>query len=345
MCAGYFRYDRGYVPDFPGLAEFRGTVVHPQHWPAALDVTGKRVVVVGSGATAVTLVPELAKVAAKVTMLQRSPSYVVSLPSVDGVAERLKTVLPARAAHRVVRWKNIGVGTAFYKFCQGWPGAARRLIRHRLKGAVGDAVDVDVHFAPTYAPWDQRLCLVPDGDLFAAIAGRKAVVVTDRIEAFHASGIRLGSGADLPADVVVLATGLELQFAGGATVEVDGRPVSLPSTRMYMGAMLSDIPNLAFVMGYTNASWTLKCELVCDYVARVLQHMRDRGYRVACPREDAGMADRPAIQMSSGYLRRAIGRLPRQGTRDPWQLHQDYLRDRRLYRRHPIEDGVLELRV
>jgi monooxygenase len=345
VCAGYYRYDQGHTPELPGIERFVGQVIHPQHWPEDLDVAGKRVVVIGSGATAVTLVPELAKAGAQVTMLQRTATYVLAMPSEDRIAEAIKALLPARLAHRVVRWRSILQGAAFYQFCQRFPGAARRLLLAGVRRGVGDAVDVDPHFDPPYRPWDQRLCLVPDGDLFEAIKAGRAAVVTDRIEGFTEGGVRLGSGDVLEADVVVTATGLELQFFGGAAVEVDGQAVELGATRMYRGAMLSDVPNVAFVMGYTNASWTLKCELVCGYVARVLRHMRDHGYtRVTPRRTDPAVGDQPALELTSGYVRRAAGRLPTQGTEEPWRLHQDYLRDRRLYRRAPIEDGVLELR-
>lgn len=344
VCAGYFRYDRGFTPEFPGRDRFGGPVVHPQHWPADLDVAGKRVVIIGSGATAVTLAPELAKAGARVTLLQRSPTYVVSLPSEDAVAERLKARLPAGVAHRMVRWKNIVVGSAFYTFCQRFPKTARRVLRSRLRQGVGDQIDIDVHFNPTYDPWDQRLCLVPDGDLFQAIASGGVTVVTDRVATFTETGLTLESGATLPADVVVMATGLELQFLGGAGLEVDGLPIEMPATRMYMGTMMSDVPNAAFVFGYTNASWTLKCELVCQYVTRVLRHMEDRGYtRVVPRRTDPAITDGPAIQMTSGYFQRAIHLFPTQGSRTPWRLYQNYFRDRWLYRRRPIDDGVLEL--
>ncbi|MEQ1508356.1 MAG: NAD(P)/FAD-dependent oxidoreductase, partial [Myxococcota bacterium] len=261
----------------------------------------------------------------------------------DAVAEGLKAALPAQAAHDAARFKNIVLGSAFYTFCQRFPGAARRLLRAGVRAAVGDAVDVDVAFNPRYGPWDQRLCLVPDGDLFAALKSGSVRIVTDTIDRVTDAGVVVSSGDVLPADVIVTATGLELQFLGGATVEVDGAPIALASTRMYMGAMLSGVPNAAFVMGYTNASWTLKCELVCGFVARVLRHLRDHGLTRATPRWTGGHEDRPAIEMSSGYFRRAVDLLPRQGTHDPWRLHQAYFTDRRLYRRHRVDDGVLEL--
>ncbi|MEZ4238547.1 MAG: NAD(P)/FAD-dependent oxidoreductase [Myxococcota bacterium] len=344
ICAGYYRYDQGYTPDFPGMARFRGRIVHPQRWPDDLALDGKRVVVIGSGATAVTLVPELAKAGAQVTMVQRSPTYMVSMPSVDRTAERLRRVLPERAAYGAVRWRNILGSTAFYKFCQRFPGAARRFVTRGVRRELGDVLDVDTHFHPAYGPWDQRMCLVPDGDLFEAVRSGGVRIVTDHVDTFTETGLVLTSGEALDADVVVTATGLQLQFFGGATAEVDGEPVSLGQTRMYMGAMLSDVPNAAFVMGYTNASWTLKCELVCDWVARVIRHLRDHGLQRAVPRRtDPAVTDRPAIEMSSGYFQRARELLPQQGSAEPWRLHQDYLRDRRLYRRHPVDDGVLEL--
>jgi monooxygenase len=340
VCAGYYRYDAGHSPELPGRRRFTGQVVHPQQWPEGLDVTGKRVVVLGSGATAVTLVPTLAQTAANTVMLQRTPTWMVSLPSVDATAERLKRWLPPTVAHRVIRRKNVTTSTLFYRFCRRFPDAARRFLRRRLEEQV-DAAALDAHFQPPYAPWDQRLCMVPDGDLFTAIRAGRARVVTGTIHTLTETGVELTSGEVLPADVLVTATGLELQFFGGAKVDVDGAPVDLPATRIYLGCMLSGVPNAAFVMGYTNASWTLKCELVCERLGRLLRHLRDGGYTSVVPVADPTVGDHPATELSSGYFQRALDRLPRQGDRDPWRLHQDWFVDRRLYRRRPLEDGVL----
>lgn len=343
-CTGYYRYDQGYTPDFPGLERFAGPVIHPQHWPEDLDVAGKKVVVIGSGATAVTLVPELAKAGAQVTMLQRSPTYIVSMPSVDAWAERVKRRLPQRQAHRFVRTKNILVATSFYQFCQRFPGAARKVILRRVRAAVGDAVpDLEQHFTPSYDPWDQRLCLVPDGDLFQVLREGKVSLITDHIEAFTPSGVALRSGRTVEADVIVTATGLQLQFMGGAALELDGERVEIGKLRMYKGAMLSDVPNAAFILGYTNASWTLKAELVCQWVTRVLRHMDQRGFGVCVPRRvDPTVQDEPVLDLSAGYVLRALHELPTQGSKPPWKLYQNYILDRRLYRRQPIDDGTLQ---
>ncbi len=341
VCAGYYRYDRGHEPSLPGRDDFRGPIVHPQRWPADLATAGRRVAVIGSGATAVTLVPALARDAAEVVMIQRTPTWVIALPSTDATAARLRAVLPARAANRAARWKSAAMATGFYRFCRRFPNASARLLRRRTARALGDAAPVAPHFAPPYPPWDQRLCVVPDGDLFAALRSGRARVVTDRIRRLVPDGVALEGGELVRADVIVTATGLELQFFGGARVEVDGVEVHLPSTRTYLGHMLSGVPNAAFVQGYTNASWTLKAELVCDRVARLLRHLRDGGWRTVVAPDDPSAGDRPAVDLSSGYFRRALDRLPRQGDRDPWVVHQDWFVDRRLYRRRPLADGVL----
>jgi len=338
-CTGYYRYDQGYVPELPGRERFRGRIVHPQHWPEDLDYRGKRVVVIGSGATAVTLVPALAGTAGHVTMLQRSPSYILSLPSVDPVADLLRRRLPARVAHPVVRWKNALIATLIFRLSQRRPALMKKLLRMGLERQLPPGYDIDTNFTPRYDPWDQRMCFVPDGDLFAAIRKGRASVVTDRLESFTEDGIRLASGQHLPADIVVTATGLNLLPMGGMELSVDGRPVRLADTFAYKGMMLSGVPNYAFAVGYTNASWTLKCDLVCEYVCRLLNHMTQRGYRQCTPlAPPPSVATRPLIDLTSGYVLRSIQALPKQGSTAPWRLHQNYLRDVRLMRRGPLED-------
>lgn len=341
MCSGYYRYDDGYTPAIAGVDDFAGRIVHPQRWPADLDHAGQRVVIIGSGATAVTLAPALAATAAQVTMVQRSPSYVVARPTTDAVARRLRQLLPAEVAGDVARWKNVLLGAAFYGFCQRFPRQARALITRGVRDALGADYDVGTHFNPRYAPWDQRLCLVPDGDLFAAIKRGAVEVVTDTIERYTATGLQLGSGRHLDADLVVTATGLQLLFLGGMTVTVDGAAIDPAATRAYKGAMLSGVPNLAMALGYTNASWTLKCELIARYVCRLLGHMDERGARacVAVPGADVG--DEPLLDLSSGYVQRAAASFPRQGTRTPWKLYQNYVRDLIMLRHQPVDDGAL----
>jgi cation diffusion facilitator CzcD-associated flavoprotein CzcO len=328
---GYYRYDRGHVPPLPGVERFGGDLVHPQHWPEDLDWRGKRVVVVGSGATAVTLVPALAREAAAVTMLQRSPSYVLPVPTEDGLADRLRRRLGEHRAYRLTRAKNIAQQTAVYQGCRRFPRLARRLIRWvNARQLQGSGVDVDVHFNPDYDPWDQRLCIVPDADLFRAIRKGGASVVTGRIATFTEDGIRLASGEHLEADVVVTATGLELLPFGDVELVVDGEAIDLPDTVAYKGVMLSGVPNLAFALGYTNASWTLKVDLVCDWWCRLLAHL-DRVGADACVAEldDPAMPRRPLLDFRPGYVVRALDRLPKQGDRAPWRQAMDYLHDRR----------------
>jgi monooxygenase len=340
ICSGYYRYDEGYTPQFEGVAEFAGSVVHPQHWPEDLDYAGKRVVVVGSGATAVTLVPAMAATAAHVTMLQRSPAYVVSLPGEDPIADRLRRALPRSAAASAVRWKNALLGIAVYQLSRRRPEAMKALIRRAAVKQLPAGYDVDRHFAPSYQPWDQRMCLVPDGDLFRAIRHGKASVVTDRIDRFTRDGIRLASGEELEADVVVTATGLNLLAAGGIELRLDGVPVDLGSTVAYKGMMFSGVPNLVWTIGYTNASWTLKADLVARYVCRLLNHLRENGYAAVVPVPPDEPATAPLIDLQSGYVTRSLADLPRQGAAAPWRLHQNYVRDVRMMRRGPIDDGV-----
>ncbi|NEK58671.1 NAD(P)/FAD-dependent oxidoreductase [Geodermatophilus sabuli] len=339
VCSGYYRYDEGFRPEFPGEERFAGPVVHPQHWPDDLDWTGKRVVVIGSGATAVTLVPSLAERAAHVTMLQRTPSYVLALPGRDPLADALRRRLPARAVYPVVRWKNVLVSMASYQFSRRRPAAMRRFLQQAARRQLPEGFDVATHFGPPYDPWDQRLCLVPDGDLFAAIRAGRADVVTDRIASFTETGIALESGAELAADVVVSATGLVLLPIGGMTLTVDGEPVQLSDRVSYKGMMVSGVPNFAMTIGYTNASWTLKADLVARYVCRLLDHMAATGSDTCTPVAPPEGGTAPFIGLTSGYVQRSLAALPRQGARAPWRLHQNYVRDLLLMRRGPLADA------
>ena len=343
MCSGYYDYAAGYTPEFPGVERFRGRVVHPQHWPQDLDYAGKRVVVIGSGATAVTLVPAMAKTAAHVTMLQRSPTYIVSMPGEDRVANWLRRHLSGRIAYGITRWKNVLFSLWFYRFCRRNPARARALIAKWLGAELGPGFDVATHFTPRYNPWEQRVCLVPDGDLFQAMRDGRASVVTDQIATFTETGLTLRSGAELAADVVVTATGLKLLLLGGLAVTVDGAPVNFADTFAYKGMMFSDVPNLALSIGYTNASWTLKAELICRYVCRLLNHMRDTGTRQCTPRlRDPNLQPTPFLDLNSGYVRRAMDQFPKQGPDVPWRLHQNYALDLLMLQRGSVDDGVME---
>ncbi len=345
MCSGYYRYDQGYSPEFPGIERFGGAVVHPQHWPEGLDYAGKRVVVIGSGATAVTLVPAMAKEAAKVTMLQRSPTYVASMPAADSVAQFLHRFLPARAVYPIVRWKNVLGQLAIYKLSRTRPGILKKFLRRGVERMLPPGYDVDTHFSPRYNPWDQRLCLVPDADLFKAIGSGSAEVVTDRIARFDETGIELESGNRLEADVVVTATGLNVLFLGEAKLRVDGVEPDLASTWVYKGMMLNDIPNFAFTLGYTNASWTLKADLVAEYVCRLLNHVDAGGYDFCVPEvTDPTIREEPLLDFNSGYVLRALDGLPKQGSKEPWKLKQSYPYDLRAMRRGPLLDGSMQFR-
>jgi cation diffusion facilitator CzcD-associated flavoprotein CzcO len=339
-CTGYYRYDEGFRPQFPGESRFAGPVVHPQHWPADLDHTGKRVVVIGSGATAVTLVPAMAKDAAHVTMLQRSPSYILALPSTDVVLRKLRQVLPPALAMKVGRVKNVAQQIVLYQFAQRAPRTARKVLQGGVRRQLPSGYPVETHFRPAYDPWDQRLCLVPDGDLFAAIRAGSVTMVTDTIETFTETGIRLSSGAELDADIVVAATGLSLLAAGGMALSVDGKPVGLPDTVTYKGMMLAGVPNFALAIGYTNASWTLKVDLVSEYVCRLLAEMDRAGATVVTPAPPPPGPRDPLLNLTSNYVRRGIDALPRQARSAPWRLNQNYARDVRLFRHGPVTDAV-----
>ena len=342
MCAGYYNYEAGFTPQFPGAGQFKGRIVHPQKWPEDIEIANKRVVVIGSGATAVTLVPELAKTAAHVTMLQRSPTYIVARPSEDPAAIKLRRWLPPMAAYGITRWKNVLRGMLIYRKCRRDPESVKKLILDGTRAALPD-IDVEKHFKPRYNPWDQRMCLAPDGDLFKALREGTASVVTDEIETFTSTGIKLKSGEELPADLIITATGLELQALGNATLTVDGKPVDPGKVLNYKGMMYSDVPNLASALGYTNASWTLKCDLTCEYLCRLLNHMDKKGYAQCTPRlTDPTVTAEPWVNFSSGYITRAADKMPKQGNKKPWRLHQNYARDIMMLRFGALEDGTME---
>jgi cation diffusion facilitator CzcD-associated flavoprotein CzcO len=345
MCSGYYDYVNGYTPEWPGVEQFAGRIVHPQKWPEDLDYTGKQVMVIGSGATAVTLIPAMAELAAHVTMLQRSPTYIVAMPSEDASAQRLRRHLPAALAHHITRWKAILFDIYFYNLARRRPDFTKQALLGFVRQALGPDYDVDTHFTPRYNPWDQRLCLAPDADLFAAIRSGKVSVVTDHIATFTETGIRLRSGQELSADIIVTATGLNLKLMSGVQLVVDGAPVELSQTMSYKGTMYSDIPNLASAMGYTNASWTLRCELAAEYVCRLLNYMDRHGYTQCTPRRpDVSIAEKPVLDLTSGYIQRAIDTLPRQGSRKPWKMYQNYIRDLLSIRLSRVNDGTMEFK-
>ncbi len=342
-CTGYYDYANGYAPEFPGAEKFAGPIVHPQQWPETLDYAGKRVVVIGSGATAVTIIPVLAEKTARVTMLQRSPTYIVSRPSQDALARMLRRRLPTRIAYAIARWYFVLFGIYFFGLCRRKPEAVKKWIVSQASAQLSTDYDVKTHFTPSYNPWRQRLCLAPDGDFFRAIKAGKADVVTDQIATFTESGIRLQSGRELAADIIITATGLKLLLLGGIQIAVDGKPVKFSETTNFKGVMFSDVPNLFAAFGYTNASWTLKCDLTCAYVARLINHMDRRGYAACTPRlRDPSVSPEPLIDFSSGYVQRAIDQLPRQGSKKPWKLYQNYVRDLLSLRFGSIDDGALE---
>jgi monooxygenase len=341
LCSGYYNYEQAHRPEFEGEAGFRGKVVLPQFWPEGLDHAGKRVAVIGSGATAVTLVPALAHTAAHVTMVQRSPTYVVTRPSEYRYARRLRRWLPARMAWVATRWRAIAENMFLYRFARRHPDLAKRRIVEMAQRQVGAGCDAHTHFTPNYKPWDQRVCVVPDGDLFKAIRAGRATVATGEIERFTERAIRLRSGQEIEADIVVLATGLRLQLLGGMAVSVDGKPFETAQAMAYKGMMLSGLPNCVMTFGYTNASWTLKADLTAAWTCRLLRHMDRRGTGIAVPHADPGVQARPFLGLTSGYVQRAQSLLPQQGSRRPWQVHQNYLQDMITIRCGRLADGVL----
>jgi monooxygenase len=342
-CTGYYRYDEGYTPEFPGIERFAGEVVHPQFWTDDVDHAGKRVLVIGSGATAVTVVPALAERAAHVTMLQRSPSYVFPFPASDPVVGLLGRLLPSRLAYSIVRWRNVKIQTLIWALSRRWPGLMRRLIRKLAERRLPSSYDIDTHFNPRYDPWDERMCIAADGDLFEAITADRVSVVTDRIDAFTETGIRLASGRELEADLVVTATGLNLEPLGGIELSVDSREVELPATLAYRGAMISGVPNLAFAFGYINQSWTLGADLTAQYVCRLLNYMQEHGYERCTPRNlNRIPGSKPFLELSSGYVRRGGDLFPRQGSSDPWYRAPHYPRNRRTMMHAPVNDPALE---
>ncbi|PTS83300.1 NAD(P)/FAD-dependent oxidoreductase, partial [Caulobacter sp. HMWF009] len=338
MCAGYYNYASGYTPDFPGAETFKGRIVHPQQWPEDLDYSGKKVVVIGSGATAVTLVPEMAKTAGHVTMLQRSPTYVVSRPAEDGIANWLRAKLPAMTAYGITRWKNVLFQLLFFNMARKNPGKTKERLLGMVREHLGPDYDVATHFTPSYNPWDQRLCLVPDADLFDSIKSGASSVVTDHIDTFTETGIRLKSGKTLEADVIVTATGLRMQLLSDMQVVVDGAVQDLSKAMSYKGMMFSDVPNLASAFGYTNASWTLKADLTSEYICRLLNHMTRTGTDSCTPRiTDPDMETAPWLDFSSGYVQRAMEKFPKQGSKAPWKVHQNYALDLMTLRLGKVE--------
>ncbi|MFN8052317.1 MAG: NAD(P)/FAD-dependent oxidoreductase [Acidimicrobiales bacterium] len=341
-CSGYYRYDQGYLPDFAGMDDFEGLLVHPQHWPEDLEYAGKEIVVIGSGATAITLVPSLAPTAKHVTMLQRSPTYIASLPGSNPLTRLVRAVAPRRVQGPVLKWMNALLTQGSYLLSRHRPELMKRILRKGVQMALPEGFDVDTHFTPRYDPWDQRLCVVPDGDLFTAIRAGTASVVTDHIDTFTPKGVLLTSGEELQADIIVTATGLELLFIGGIELTVDGERVDVSERLTYKGMMLEGVPNFALAIGYTNASWTLKAELISQRVARMLNHMRDRGLASATPVDTTGAASAEGLlDLSSGYVQRAIDRFPKQGTAAPWHVDQNYVLDYRAMKMSDIDDGVM----
>lgn len=346
MCSGYYSYRKGHTPDFAGRDDFEGTIVHPQAWPEDLDYADKKVVVIGSGATAMTIVPSIADRAEHVTMLQRSPTYVVARPDVDALANRLRRFLPAKAAYAATRWKNTTMQQLIYKRTRTEPEKVRERLISMVREELGPDYDVATHFTPSYDPWDQRLCLVPNGDLFQAIRSGKASVVTATIDRFTANGIRLTDGTELEADIIITATGLELVTLGEVSFSVDGTAVDFSQTWSYKGFAFSDVPNLATSFGYINASWTLRADLTCTYVCRLLNHMRSTGTDQCTPRlrsSDLGMTPRPWIDdFSAGYMQRAMHMFPKQGDHEPWINPQNYAKDKAMFKKSPVNDGVMQ---
>jgi cation diffusion facilitator CzcD-associated flavoprotein CzcO len=341
-CSGYYDYAGGYMPGWPGMDSFAGTIVHPQKWPEDLDYAGKRVVVIGSGATAVTLVPAMADRAAHVTMLQRSPTYIITRPAEDSIANRLYRWLPRRMAGTIIRWKNVVRQQYYYRMMRRKPAFAKAALIHLARQQLPAGYDVAKHLTPRYNPWDERLCLVPDGDLFKVLRDGKASIETDTIERFTPSGLKLASGKELAADIIVTATGLKVQLLGGMQLTVDGKPVELGKTVSFKGAMFSSVSNLALAFGYANASWTLKADLSSAYLCRLLNHMDRHGYAAVMPREMHVADDAPAmLPLQSGYVKRAQGVMPRQGPEAPWKANHNYMLDVFEFRFGKVDDPAL----
>ncbi len=341
-CAGYYRYSAGYSPEFPNVSRFQGSIVHPQAWPQDLDYAGKRVLIIGSGATAVTLLPAMAKTAGHVTMLQRSPTYVISMPEQDRIANLLRRVLPMTWAYRLSRWKNVAFMTGIYQFSQRFPNFIKKGLLNRVREHLGEDYDVETHFTPRYNPWAQRMCLVPDADMFEAIKSNRASVVTDHIETFTEKGVLLKSGKELEADIIVTATGLAMQMLGGIELSVDGQRVDPGKTLAYKGVMMSGVPNLASVFGYINASWTLKADLICNYVCRLLNFMDRKGVRQVTPQRGVEDATAPFVEkFTPGYIQRALANWPKQGAKKPWRVYQNYFRDSIILKWTSVDDSAL----
>jgi monooxygenase len=341
ICSGYYNYDEVYDPGFAGKDRFQGLIVHPQFWPEVLDYSGRKVVVIGSGATAVTIVPEMAKTAAHVVMLQRSPTYMVSRPSEDSIANGLRRVLPSKVAYGITRWKNVLLQMAFFKLARKRPAKVKEKLLEEVRKLLPEGYDVGTHFTPRYNPWDQRLCLVPDADMFDAIGGGSASIVTGEIDSFTEKGIRLKTGDELDADIVVTATGLKLQLASDIAFTVDGEARDLSKTLSYRGMMFSDMPNLSYSFGYTNASWTLKADLTGGYLCRLLNHLKKTGTEIALPVREPGIEEVPFLDFTSGYVQRARDVLPKQGSKKPWKLYQNYALDMFSLKFSSVEDGVI----
>ena len=343
MCSGYYNYEQGYLPEFEGYDDFKGTIAHPQHWPTDLDYSGKKVVVIGSGATAVTVVPAMAETAEHVTMLQRSPTYIASRPQEDALANGLRKFLPNWLAYKIVRTKNVLLTMLFFSLSKKYPKGMKKRLIELVEKELGPDFDVKTHFTPRYNPWDQRLCAVPDADLFESLRQKKASVVTDHIDHFTETGIKLKSGEELQADIIVPATGLKLQSLGGMAVEVDGRDIVIGETTNYKGFTLSNVPNFAWTVGYTNASWTLKADLTSNYVCRLLNHMDKHGYKICVPQlEEGSMETAPILNLSSGYIQRAKDEIPKQGQEQPWRIHHNYVADLLHLKFERLDDGVMQ---
>ena len=341
MCSGYYRYDQGHMPDFAGMEDFSGAIIQPQLWPENVDYAGKKIIIIGSGATAVTLVPAMAPTAAHVTMLQRSPTYIAARSSRDGFADFMRKILPEKLAYSVTRAKNVLLTIYVYQLSQRWPDFVKRQVIKAIADRLGPDFDVERHFSPSYDPWDQRFCLAPDGDFFDVLVDGSASIVTDQIERFTKTGIKLKSGTEIEADLIIPATGLEMQLFGGMTLSVDGAMVRAADTVTYRGMMLGNVPNLAIAFGYTNASWTLKVDLTCERVCRLLNHMTARGHDYCVPVPPADLETAPMLDFSSGYVQRALANLPRQGAKSPWRTYQNYVQDMLTIRFGKLEDGAM----